>query len=79
VWIEVVLLVMSDRGVKALLSSNVKLGADVGIAVGPVGAGVAGGCPKLEACIIMARSAPQPCAADKACILEKVLYIYSVL
>ena len=36
---EVIFLAMTDRGVTALLSSSVKLGADVGIAVGPVGAG----------------------------------------
>jgi len=36
---EVIFLAMTDRGVTALLSSSVKLGADVGIAVGPIGAG----------------------------------------
>ena len=36
---EVIFLAMTERGVTALLSSSVKLGADVGIAVGPVGAG----------------------------------------
>jgi lipid-binding SYLF domain-containing protein len=37
---EVVFLAMTDRGVNALLKSGVKLGADVGVAVGPIGAGV---------------------------------------
>ena len=36
---EVVLLLMTDRGVKAMLSTSVKLGADVSVAAGPVGAG----------------------------------------
>ncbi len=36
---EVVLLVMTERGVAALLSNSAKLGADAGIAVGPVGVG----------------------------------------
>jgi SH3 domain-containing YSC84-like protein 1 len=36
---EVVLLIMSDRGVSAMLASSVKLGADISAAAGPVGAG----------------------------------------
>lgn len=36
---EVILLVMTDRGVEKLLASSLKLGADVTIAAGPVGAG----------------------------------------
>ena len=36
---EVVFLAMTERGVNALLKSGVKLGADVGVAVGPVGLG----------------------------------------
>jgi lipid-binding SYLF domain-containing protein len=36
---EVIFLAMTDRGVSALLKSGVKLGADVGVAVGPIGAG----------------------------------------
>ncbi len=39
---EVVLLVMSERGVESLLTSTFKLGGDVSVAVGPVGAGVEG-------------------------------------
>lgn len=36
---EVVLLVMTERGMEHLLSTSVKLGADVSVAAGPVGAG----------------------------------------
>jgi len=36
---EIVLLVMSDKGMDSLLSSSVKLGGDLSIAAGPVGAG----------------------------------------
>lgn len=36
---EIVLLVMSDKGMDSLLSSSVKLGGDVSIAAGPIGAG----------------------------------------
>ncbi|MBI3357967.1 MAG: lipid-binding SYLF domain-containing protein [Nitrospirae bacterium] len=39
---EVVLLVMSQRGVESLLSSTFKLGGGVSVAVGPVGAGIEG-------------------------------------
>ena len=39
---EIVLLVMTQRGVDALLTDQVKLGGDVSIAVGPVGAGAKG-------------------------------------
>jgi lipid-binding SYLF domain-containing protein len=39
---EVVLLIMSQKGVDALLSSKVQFGGDVSIAAGPVGAGVQG-------------------------------------
>jgi len=49
---EVVLLAMTERGVTALLSSSVKLGADVGIAVGPVGAGAEASTANLSADII---------------------------
>lgn len=37
---EVIFLAMTERGVSALMKDSVKLGADVGIAVGPIGAGV---------------------------------------
>jgi len=36
---EVVMLVMTDRGLNSLLGGTFKLGGDVGIAAGPVGAG----------------------------------------
>lgn len=36
---EVVLLVMTERGMEHLLSTSVKLGADVSVAAGPLGAG----------------------------------------
>jgi lipid-binding SYLF domain-containing protein len=49
---EVVLLAMTQRGVMALLSSSVKLGADIGIAVGPVGAGADAATANLSADII---------------------------
>ena len=39
---EIVLLVMSQRGIESLLSNTFKLGADVSVAVGPVGAGIEG-------------------------------------
>src|SRR5690242_20192704 len=39
---EVVTLVMTDRGMRSLLATSVKLGGDIGIAAGPVGAGASG-------------------------------------
>ncbi len=49
---EVVLLAMTERGVSKLLSTSVKLGADVSIAAGPVGAGVRGETAGLSADIV---------------------------
>jgi len=49
---EVVLLAMTDRGVAALLSNSVKLGADVGVAAGPVGMGASAATANLSADII---------------------------
>jgi SH3 domain-containing YSC84-like protein 1 len=49
---EVVLLILTDRGVKAFMSSNFKLGADIGIAAGPVGGGVAAETANLSADIL---------------------------
>jgi lipid-binding SYLF domain-containing protein len=49
---EVVLLAMTDRGVTALLGTSVKLGADVGIAAGPVGIGAAASTANLSADIV---------------------------
>jgi lipid-binding SYLF domain-containing protein len=36
---EIIMLAMTERGANAMLSSGVKLGADVSVAVGPIGAG----------------------------------------
>jgi len=49
---EISLLVMSERGVAAFLTNNVKLGADVGVAVGPTGAGASAATANLSADII---------------------------
>jgi lipid-binding SYLF domain-containing protein len=49
---EVVLVALSDRGVSALLSDSLKLGADVGMAVGPVGAGAEASTAGLSADIV---------------------------
>jgi lipid-binding SYLF domain-containing protein len=49
---EIVLLVMTQRGVTALLSDSVKLGVDIGVAVGPVGAGADASTANLSADII---------------------------
>ncbi len=45
---EIVLLAMSSRGVESMLSSTFKLGADVSVAVGPVGAGIEGSTAVLS-------------------------------
>jgi SH3 domain-containing YSC84-like protein 1 len=49
---EVVLVALTDRGVNALLSTSAKLGGDVGVAVGPVGAGAEAATANLSADII---------------------------
>lgn len=49
---EIIMLIMSDRGVSAMLSSSVKLGADVGIAMGPVGVGIDASSANVSADII---------------------------
>jgi SH3 domain-containing YSC84-like protein 1 len=49
---EVVLLAMTSRGVNVLLESSVKLGADVGVAVGPVGMGAAASTANLSVDIV---------------------------
>jgi len=49
---EVVLLAMTDRGVTAFLASSLKLGADAGVAVGPVGVGAAAASANLSADIL---------------------------
>jgi lipid-binding SYLF domain-containing protein len=49
---EVVLLALSDRGMSALLSTSTKLGANVGVAAGPVGVGAEAAIANLSADII---------------------------
>ena len=49
---EVMLLAMTERGVKAMLSSSFKLGADAGVAAGPVGFGAAASTANLSADIL---------------------------
>jgi SH3 domain-containing YSC84-like protein 1 len=49
---EMVMLAMTERGATALLSNSVKLGGDVGVAAGPVGAGVAAATANLSADIL---------------------------
>lgn len=49
---EVILLAMTTRGVNALLESSIKLGGDVGVAVGPVGMGAAASTANLSADIV---------------------------
>jgi lipid-binding SYLF domain-containing protein len=47
---EVVMMVMSSGGIRALLSSNVKLGGNASVALGPMGVGVGGAtAPNLSA------------------------------
>ncbi len=49
---EVILLPMTERGVLSLLSNSLKLGADVGIAAGPVGAGASAASANLSVDIL---------------------------
>jgi len=49
---EVVLLIMTDRGVSAMLSSSVKLGADASVAAGPVGGGAQASTANISADIL---------------------------
>lgn len=49
---EVVLLVMSQRGVTSLLGNSVKLGGDIGVAAGPVGLGASAATANLSADIL---------------------------
>ena len=49
---EVVLLIMTERGVKSFQKSNFKLGVDAGIAAGPVGGGAAAETANLSADIL---------------------------
>ena len=49
---EVVLLIMTERGVASMMANSFKLGADAGVAAGPVGAGVAASTANLSADIL---------------------------
>jgi len=49
---EVILLAMTERGVTSFLSSSFKLGADAGIAAGPIGAGASAASANLSADIL---------------------------
>ena len=49
---EVVLLLMTDRGVNAMLSTSVKLGADASVAAGPVGGGARASTANISADIL---------------------------
>ena len=49
---ELILLVMTDRGVRSLLTNSLKLGADAGLAVGPVGMGTSAASANLSADIL---------------------------
>ncbi len=49
---EMAILVMTDRGISSFLSNSLKLGADVGVAVGPVGVGASVATANLSADLI---------------------------
>ncbi len=49
---EIILLLLTERGVSSLLSSSVKLGADATIALGPVGMGASAATANLSADIL---------------------------
>ena len=49
---EVILLAMTQRGVSSFLSNSLKLGADVGLAAGPIGAGASAASANLSADIL---------------------------
>src|SRR5262245_51563774 len=49
---EVIILAMTERGVTKLLSPQVKLGGDISVAAGPVGAGAAAATAGLSADLI---------------------------
>lgn len=49
---EVILLVMTDRGIRSFLGNSIKLGADAGVAAGPVGIGVSAATANLSADIL---------------------------
>jgi lipid-binding SYLF domain-containing protein len=49
---QTVFLVMTQRGISSFLSNSFKLGADVGVAVGPVGIGASAATANLSADIL---------------------------
>jgi SH3 domain-containing YSC84-like protein 1 len=49
---DVVLAILTDRGLSALLSTSAKLGADVGVTMGPVGVGAEAATANLSADIV---------------------------
>ena len=49
---EVIIVAMTERGVTKLLSSQVKLGADISVAAGPVGAGASAATAGLSADLV---------------------------
>ncbi len=49
---EVMLLIMSDRGVSSMLATSVKLGADASVAAGPVGKGTTAETANVSADIV---------------------------
>jgi lipid-binding SYLF domain-containing protein len=49
---EVVLVALTERGITSLLSTSAKLGADVGVALGPVGAGAEAATANVSADIV---------------------------
>jgi SH3 domain-containing YSC84-like protein 1 len=49
---DVVILIMTDRGISSFLTNSLKLGADVGLAVGPVGIGAAAATANLSADLV---------------------------
>jgi SH3 domain-containing YSC84-like protein 1 len=49
---EVVLVALTDRGMTSLLATSAKLGADAGVALGPIGAGAEAATANLSADII---------------------------
>ncbi len=49
---EMILLLMTDRGVTTLLANSLKLGADAGVAAGPVGMGVSAATANISADVL---------------------------
>jgi lipid-binding SYLF domain-containing protein len=49
---EVILLLMTDRGVSAMLAPSVKLGADASVAAGPVGGGATASTANISADVL---------------------------